>query len=455
MASSASRAATAVLLFACACGANTPAHIAVDTTAVHQTMTGWEATAWAGQERPAFLLYRDTLLALASGDLGINRLRVEVRSGSEHSRDYYLEGRTGRLQGNAYRCARYETRNDNEDPRILDTAGFHFSELDNTVERVVLPLQRMMTVRGARLAVNLNYVSFFRQCPRDREYAHRDAEEYAEFVLATMLHLRGKYGLVPDTWEIILEPDNTNDWGSAAVGRAIVATAERLREDGFATRFVAPSTTAAEAAPRYFDGMRAVPGAQQQIAELAYHRYRWVTSSALAGIADRARETGVRTAMLEKIGADVDDLLDDLTIANVSAWSQYTLGTINGRDDGGGYYDIRAVDATGFAVHEQSRTPFLRQVFKAAQMGAVRVGATSDAGHVRAVAFRNPDGRLGVAMRATRAARLAVSGLPVGRYAVTYATADTARGALPDAVVTHGTATAAIPSAGVVTLLRR
>lgn len=159
--------------------------------------------------------------------------------------------------------------------------------------------------------------------------------------------------------------------------------------------------------------------------------------------------------MLEKIGADVDDLLDDLTIANVSAWSQYALGTIDGRDDGGGYYDIRAVDSTHFAVHEQSRTRFLRQVFKTARMGAVRVGATSDAGHVRAVAFRNPDGRLGVAMRATRAAQLSVSGLPAGRYAVTYATDDTARGALPDAVVQDGTATASIPAAGVLTLLRR
>lgn len=433
----------------------TPAHIAVDTTAVHQTMAGWEATAWAGQERPAFLVYRDTLLALASEDLGINRLRVEVRSGSEKSKDYYLERSLGRLQGDAYRCGRYETQNDNEDPRALDTAGFHYAELDNTVERIVLPLQRMMAARGARLAVNLNYVSFFRQCPRDRQYAHRDAEEYAEFVLATMLHLRGKYALVPDTWEIILEPDNTDDWGSAVIGRAIVATAARLREHGFATRFVAPSTTAAEAAPRYFDGIRAVPGAQREIVELAYHRYRWVTNSTLVAIADRARQTGVRTAMLEKIGADVDDLLDDLTIANVSAWSQYALGTLDGRDDGGGYYDIRALDSTHFAVHEQSRTRFLRQVFKAAGIGAVRVGATSDAGHVRTVAFRNPDGRLGVAMRATRAAQLSVSGLPAGRYAVTYATDDTVRGALPDAVVHDGTATASIPAAGVLTLLRR
>ena len=49
-------------------------------------MSGWEVTAQAGHESPAYPLYRDTLLALAANDLGVNRLRLEVRSGVENTR---------------------------------------------------------------------------------------------------------------------------------------------------------------------------------------------------------------------------------------------------------------------------------------------------------------------------------------------------------------------------------
>lgn len=444
----------ALVMLLVGCQKSTPATVTVDTTTVHQTMTGWEATAWAGQDQPEFARYRDTLLTLAAHDLGINRLRLEVRSGSEHRRDYWTEGQAGRLSGDAYRCARYETLNDNDDPRSIDSSGFQFTELDNTIERIVLPLRGELAARGGRLAVNLNYVSFFRQCPRDRRYDHVEAEEYAEFVLATMLHLRGKYGLVPDTWEVILEPDNTDRWSSATIGRAIVASQARLREHGFAIRFIAPSTTAAEAAPRYYDGIRAVPGASEHIAELAYHRYRWVTRGMLRDIGARGRTYGVQTAMLEQIGADVDGLLDDLTIANVSAWSQFTLASMGEEDSGAGYY---AVVPTGdrFVVREQSRTPFLRQVFSAASLGAMRIGATSDASGVRAVAFRNPDRGVGIAVRTTAARTVRVHGIPPGRYAVTFATRDSARGRRPDVTAASGPVEVRIPDAGVLTLRRR
>lgn len=445
-------AAIGILLLGCQ--APGPARVMVDTTGQYQTMTGWEATAWAGQERADYGRYRDTLMGLAAHELGINRLRLEVRSGVEHRRDYWTEGQAGRLTGDDYRCARYETLNDNDDPRSIDSSGFQFTELDNTVERIVLPLQGELAARGGRLSVNMNYVSFFRQCPRDRRYDHIDADEYAEFVLATLLHLRGKYGLVPDTWEVILEPDNTDGWSSSVIGRAIVATQARLSTNGFAIRFIAPSTTAAEAAPRYYDGIRAVPGAAEHIGELAYHRYRWVTEGMLREIGARGRAHRVQTAMLEQIGADVDALLDDLTIANVSAWSQFALASMGEEDTGAAYYAVVPAGSR-FVVREQSRTPFLRQVFSAATLGAVRIGATSDASGVRAVAFRNPDHGVGVAVRTSTARTVLVDGVPPGRYAVTFATRDSSRGHRSDVTATSGAVEVRIPDAGVLTLRRR
>ncbi|MEP7002058.1 MAG: hypothetical protein ABI969_16335 [bacterium] len=419
-------------------------------------MTGWEATAQAGHESAAYPLYRDTLLALAAGDLGLNRLRLEVRSGVENTRDYYREGRSGRLDGNAYRCGRYETVNDNDDPRVINWNGFKFSELDRTVETLALPLRKAIAARGGRMVLNVTYVSFLRQCPQGRRYDHTDAAEYAEFVLATSMHLRDKYGLVPDLWEIILEPDNTDDWSSAAIGRAIVAASARLHENGFATRFVAPSNTAMEAALRYYDVIRTMPGVRGELAELSYHRYRINTNSVLREFGVRAKQDSIGTSMLEHIGSDVDDLFDDLTIANVSAWSQYALAHTSDKDRGGLYYIVDESDAKHPVVREGSRTPYLRQVFRAAQLGATRIGASSDLDAARPVAFRNPDGRIGVAIRTTRSARLTVSGLPAGRYAITFATAKRDRGALLDAVLTaRGRVIAEIPAAGVLTMLAR
>ncbi len=439
-----------------ACAEPRSVNIAVDTSQTFQTMSGWEATAQAGSESPSYAHYRDTLIALAANDLQLNRVRLEVRSGVEHTRDYWREGQAGRLRGTDYRCGRYETLNDNDDPRVIDWKGFQFSELDLTVKTLVLPLQKAIAARGERMVLNVNYVSFFKQCPSGRRYDHRDAAEYAEFVLATTLHLRDTFGLVPDLWEIILEPDNTVDWGSQAVGRAIVATAARLRENGFVFRFVAPSNTAAEAAVRYYDGLRTVAGAGAEVEELGYHRYRWVTRWTLRDIAARGTRDGVRTAMLEHIGSGVDDLLDDLTIAQVSAWSQYALAYENEQDNGGLYYRIDETDPRHPVVREGSRTRFLRQVFRTARLGAVRIGATSDHRTARPVAFRNAAGPVGVAVRTTRAADISVAGLPAGRYAISSATEQRERDSLPDVVIAAGAAVhASIVAAGVVTLLAR
>ncbi len=428
------------------------AHVAVDTTARFQTMTGWEATAQAGQGNARYARYRDTLIALAVGDLGLNRIRLEVRSASEHTREYF--GLAAHAAYEQYRCQRYEMVNDNADPRVIDPSGFHFGELDEAVEQLVLPLSAALAARGERLFLNVTYVAFLGQCPMGTANPHRDPEEYAEFALATVLHLRQRYGLVPDTWEVILEPDNTADWRGASIGRAIVATAARFRAAGIPTRFVAPSNTSASAAVSYFDAMLRVPGVRGELAEFAYHRYRGVSPQVLADIGRRSRD-GVRTSMLEHIGSGVDDLIEDLTVANVSAWSQYALAFPQERDRGGLYYRVDLADSARPRVVEGTRTRLLKLVFRHVRLGAVRLGASSDRSSVRPVAFANVDGRHVVAVRTRGAQRVRVAGLPAGRYGITWVTGSD-QGMRPDTVIAAGDAVAAdIPDAGVLTVFAR
>jgi len=100
-------------------------------------------------------------------DAGINRLRLEIRSGAENSSDTW--------------------------------SGFHFSEMDDAIERIVNPLRAVIEADGEKLYVNVNYVAFTGQI-KGAGYIHDDPDEYAEFILATYLHLQDKYGWVPDSW---------------------------------------------------------------------------------------------------------------------------------------------------------------------------------------------------------------------------------------------------------------
>src|SRR5262249_23852997 len=350
--------------------------IAVDPAKTYQTMTGREATAQAGQDdSPAFAKYRDALIDQAA-ELGINRLRVESRAGLENPRDWWSERLAGRLSDSQLLAVRYEAVNDNDDPFVINWSGFHFAHLDYAVDSIVLPLKRRLESRGERLFINVNYVNF----GKSGFQQFNAPEEYAEFVLATYIHLQDKYGWVPDSWEVALEPDNTSFSGKQ-IGEAIVATARRLRAHGFRPSFVAPSTTDALRASSYFDEITNIPGAAPEISEISYHRYHSATNEALSRIKQRVEKFSVKSGMLEFIGADYKRLHQDIKEALVSSWQQYCFAYPT-KDDGAQYFVIDDSDSARPVVTMGTRTRFLQQYFKYIRLGAVRLGATSDNGAV-------------------------------------------------------------------------
>lgn len=407
--------------FACAtAAAQSSIRITLDTTRRFQTITGWEAHSQSGQDFPAFARYREHLFDRAVNELGITRLRLEVRSGSEHVRDTWQEFRQGAIDYATWRGIRYATINDNADPFSLNPSGFHFAMLDSTVTRVVLPFKAMVEAAGQRFFLNVNYVAFTGQITAGNDYHHDDPEEYAEFVLATCLHLRDVWGLVPDAWEVILEPDNTAYWRGRQIGLSIVAAARRLAGHGIAMRFIAPSTTNMARAPEYFDSLLAVPGAVELLEELSYHRYGGVSDAALAAITARADRHGINTSMLEHIGSGEADLLADLTKGNVSAWQQFTLAFPAAADDGGAYYRIDTNASGAEMVIEGSRTRRLRPYFRAIRPGMTRVDARSAASTVVPVAFVAPDGAPVIVLKSTYDGQrtLSLDSLRPGRWLV-------------------------------------
>ena len=423
------------LALAPACGTreSQDAVITIDPTTRYQTMVAWEATAQAGQEFKSFPEYRDMLFSNAVNQLGINRLRVELRSGAEN--------------GAAPQSQMYETVNDNDDPLVINENGFHFGELDSMIEQVVLPMKKLLDESGESLLINLNYVDFGPSSFEHKEHP----DEYAEFILAAFLHLKAKYGFVPDTVELILEPDTDSaDWSAKQVATAAVATAARLKANGFAPAFVAPSTTNAANAVKYIDEIAQVPGALETVVEFSYHRYADATEDVLKDIASRGRLYGKRTSMLEWIGADQTTLYQDLTLANVSAWQQYTLA-FSGRDDGGAYYKVKS-EESGSEIAIGKRTRHLRQYFQCARAGAVRVAASSSNPNLAPVAFQDSRGSFSLTINAEAPGTAKIRGLSPQVYTISLTT-DEADVRLPDAGLSgDGEMTVKIPSAGVLSI---
>ena len=395
--------------------------VVIDASQRFQTITGWEATAQAGQDlNAAYPAYRNALLDAAVDDLGLDRLRVELRSGSEYSSDPYGGMVAGQVTYEQWRAVRYATVNDNNDPFVLNERGFWFTELDNEIERVVIPMRERLEARGRRLFVSICYVSFTGNVP-DSQYHHQNPEEYAEFVQATFLHLSRKYGIVPDAWEMILEPDNSPRWTASFLRQAMVATGNRLTAMGLSPGLIAPSTTNMSNAVSYADVI-ARDGLPRLWSTLSYHRYSGVSDETLQAIAARGRQWGIQTAMLEHIGSGYETLHQDLKVGNNSAWQQFILVVPGEPDNGSMYFTVDASNPMAPRVSPAVRTPALAQYFRYIRSGAVRIAATGSDAAFDPVAFVNPDGKQVVVVRATRNGSVVVQGLAAGAYEVTYTT---------------------------------
>ena len=407
-----------------------------------QTMSGWEAIAdmtpdpshpwWEGHAEQALDL------AVASG---INRIRLPIKSGAETRSQIMTRHASGDVGAAAYSPARYTPENDNDDPFVIDPSGFDFGELDWLIKTSVLPLRQRLAARGERLWINLNYVSF-----HPVRTFQMSAEEYAELMLAVFQHMQDSYGILPDSIEMILEPDNSKQgWNGTLIGQAMVATAKRLQDNGFEVpQFVAPSVMNMANAVTFVNGIIRVPGARDLLDEISYHRYGSKSPRVLKGIADAAAGLGIRAAMLELWfgAATYHVLLEDLTIGNASAFQGRALHGLY-VDPKGGQGNLRLSEDVRYNV----------QFYRSVRMGAVRIGAdTTDPGQFDPVAFVNPTGKQVVVVVADAAGAVTVEGLDPGTYGLSYAIAGKSA-TLPDiTLATNAPLVVDMPGKGVLTI---
>lgn len=425
-------------------------NIVLNPSVKYQTMGGWETTAESGElYSPAWSNYKAALLEQAVSDLGLNRIRLEIKSGVENPVDYFARWRSGQITEEQYSARQYEIINDNSSPNSINPNGFQWSSLDNTIEQIVVPMKQKLEARGERLWINVNYVDFD-ALPFEH---YNDPEEYAEFVLAAYQHMQSRFGFVPNSWEVMLEPDNGTGWDATKVAQVIKAAGDRLIANNFTPNLVAPSTTNAANAPVYIDKIAQTPGAMQYVGEFSYHRYCCASDEVLSRIADRAVLYNKQSSMLEWIGADYNTLHDDIKKGRVSSWQQYVLAFPNQPDNGAQYYLINDSNVNNPTVILTSRAKFLRQYFKYVRFGAQRIAADAGNTNFDPLAFINTDGKYVVVVKASSGGSFNVTGLAAGTYGIKYTTSTQYDFNLPDVSVSNGqSVTSSIPAGGVITI---
>ena len=401
----------AAVLALSGCDSRKPASVSLFPSETFQTMDAWEANAkmWEFNRRSnrfddSWMPARDRILAAMIAEGGINRLRLELRSGAENPVDYWSRFRSGALSFSDFKKHAYEKINDNADPKVLNPKGFQFSELDFRVENFILPSMRIAKSLGRPMRFTLSYVDS-KWSDRQGKLSHAtNPEEYAELIAAAYAHLKQKYGLTPDALEIVLEPDNTEEWVGRRIGSAIVSVTRRLEAQGVTPRIIAPSTTVARRAPRYMQEIMSIPGAAEKVSVLSYHRYGiQPTEQAFSRIRESAASIKAQTAMLEFGRADANILFEDLAQANVSSFQKHDIATPDLGRVATAPGNMLRVTEPGKADAEVELLPeatALASIFRAVDPGAVRIGARSDQSWLNTVAFRNPDGRLVLAVKA-------------------------------------------------------
>jgi len=119
-----------ILLTICGFTARAQNIVTVDTSIQHQRITGWEAMGWmANFDTPWQIAHLDDWndsVANACADIGINRIRLEVRSGAENPIDYFTQYITGQISRTAWKAQWYNSINDNGNSAIVNDTGFHF-----------------------------------------------------------------------------------------------------------------------------------------------------------------------------------------------------------------------------------------------------------------------------------------------------------------------------------------
>lgn len=401
--------------------------VTLDLNKSYQTIGHWENGAYLPTGLEEYII--DDLVDLTVDSLGINRLRLEIRTGSENTIDYYQQYQDSLIEYETWRSNRYSTVNDDDDPQNINWDGFYFTEFDEKIEKILIPIRDRLIQNKSNLYINLCIVAFTGQLNEGTggTIIHQSPEEYAEFIEAIFKHMNNKYGFVPDALEVILEPDVAKFGDGKLVGECLVAAGNRLKSIGYSPDFIACSNTNLfNALGKWYSEFIKVPGVSEYWSEYSFHAYAGRTDDNLIQISENAKANRVNTSMLEwwTNGHEFDYLHKCLKLANVSSYEfKGSFGAID-NDWNSGLLSIKDNGNNVYLLDLQPPVKYFRHYFKLISNGAIRYEAISDSSSFDPVVFINKDGNLILNIMATNSGTVSISGLPTGLYQTIYSLGD-------------------------------
>jgi O-glycosyl hydrolase len=387
--------------------------IAVNTALRYQTISGWEAItrSWEidkvnNNYDPSWLPHAAAVADRMVNELGINRIAMPLHSGWANPNDYWTKFVDRQLSYTQWGALSYQA---------IDPNSHQFAEFDFYADTVLMPMKQALEARGGKLYVNMIFGDGDKAPGTTYFFAHNPAA-YAAFVQVYVDRLKTKYGVVLDAYTIINEPDNTKTWRGAEIGNALAAVRARLLAAGYPdVKLIAPSVASPGNALPYLTAIAGVPGALAALDTVSYHRYG---SADIAAIQAWAAQRGKETVMSELFTANVDTVLDDLLVGQVSSWQKWSVAGKKGGSLNGYYVADLSNPAAPVFSFAPNVAP-MALVFRYARLGAVRVDAQSAT--MRTVAFVNPDGsNVVVVKRPVEAGSgpVTISGVKQGTYGV-------------------------------------
>lgn len=397
------------------------ADITVDVNTKFQTMLGWEAMnrAWEidkGNNKfdASWLLHYNTVADRMVNELGINRFMMSIQSGWLNPTDYWSQFVNGQLSYTEWGQHIYEVISAN--PRI-----YQFSEFDFYVETMLLPMKQKTEANGDKFYVTISFGDFGNAGTSNIDMSINPTE-YANFILVYFDRLKNKYGITADALNLINEPENSGAparWTGTRIGQALLAVQAKLNAAGYTkVNYIGPSVTNAANAIPWMDALSTITGALQKLTTLSYHRYGLTNFTTLSNY---AKARGLQTAMTEYYPANVNALIEDLTVMNVSTWQKWGVIARAGGSNSGYYLTDIAANPSSPKFYLSPDVAQMSAYFKYVRLNAVRVDAKSTSSAFLPIAFVNSNGKQVLVIKTNSGVgtkSIKIVGLKSGTYGV-------------------------------------
>lgn len=393
-----------------------------DAAGRHQRILGWGGTIpnlhWSGGEPPLYLdaatavpvSVREQIARLAGDDLRMNIFLLPLEAAS------------------------IEPQNDDSDPRSIRREGFDFSAVDPYLREFVLPLRERARASGLPFVLILRADTSFRHRAPRENFLRQNSEEYAEFALAALGHLRD-FGLDADYWMLDRAAEQERDWTPSRLAQMTRDAGRRIREAGYTTKIAVPEASRPGLVAKWLGEVAGTPDAAAQLGLITYHSFDYdftveeePPAAARRPVADWGRmlrvpimQTGQATAGRRNPGrwsvGGIEQSLDmaeqvhaDMVYGEAGGWASWKAFSVTARENEAGSGAPILVRRKDWEVVQPRAYWALRQYSRFVPAGSQRVEVVPerDRRDVRALGFVTPGGKPVVIVYNRRAAPVQV-----------------------------------------------